>query len=111
MQIKVPARHGPRLRKVPKAGFYDGTVQSVDYVRIGHEKRFVLEWTFRAEGKSWSVEQQCDRREMAAVLTDLGMGGKTVEHEDAIGKSAKLEIRTYAGRKSMKVVDVLPLDA
>ena len=95
---------------VPPAGHYTGTV--IRIVPAEQEGRYVIAWRFRVpheKGRQYTLTQTATKDELSDTLHDLGYAGHEIELEDVFGSRARIEVRTYGGRKVARVTDVFPL--
>ena len=105
MSIKVPAKKRKRPSdKVPPMGQYRARVAAV--ADGEYEGEHVLTWTFTAEDREWSLPQDYDSAGLADVLVDFGFAGQDVDRSELVGREAMVEVKTFGGRTSARVVGV-----
>lgn len=103
---------------IPAAGTYPAKIAAV---RPEQPDGAVVDWKFRAPGvtktdptptapKQWTLEHLVSGAELGDILVDLGLAGQTVELADIVGLSARIQTRTFGGRSSAGVQDVLPAE-
>ncbi len=73
---------------------------------------FKLRWRFEdRNGRTWEWDHEVPTIDMPEIAVDLGLAGQTVSTEAMVGRRAIVKVRTFAGRKSAKIVDVAPAPA
>ena len=102
--FNAPASRRRVTNKVPTAGTYGATIKDVVPQDYGYD----VSWTFRADGRAWNRTEEMESKEFGDLLVDLGLAGQTVNRAMLIGKKARVVVRTYGGKKSWKIKEVLP---
>ncbi|MCY4318355.1 MAG: hypothetical protein OXE76_04025 [Alphaproteobacteria bacterium] len=106
MPVSVPITRTRASNSVPPAGRYVATVARVETDE--DTSGITFWWAFRAERRDFTLGQTLAEDDALEILVDLGLAGQTVEWEDAAGRRAIIDVRTFGGRTSAGVVDVRP---
>ena len=111
----VPSKRRAQPR-VAAAGTYPATLVQIVEISPG---QFEAKWRLRAPVATdpekpvgqFTLLQLMDAAELGDTLIDLGeKPGAAVDFADLVGRKAQVVVRTFAGRRYSRVVDVKPVD-
>ena len=101
--------------RVAAAGTYPATLVEIVEISSG---QFEAKWKLRASNANdpekpvgqFLLLQMMDAAELGDTLIDLGeKPGAEVDFADLVGRKAQAEVKTFAGKKYARVVDVRPV--
>ena len=102
MEIKIPTKvPSPKRPTVPPAGRFPAKIRKVteEYDHV------ILTWSFRAENRTWSLDQELMPADLGIMLAPQ-MSGQTIEVSSLVGLKATIYVRTRANRTSAIVSEV-----
>ncbi len=71
--------------------------------------QYLVKWRFRAEGRQWTIPQECDSSDLVDILVDLGFAGQEVDLATLAGARAMILVANRASRTSAFVKAVTPI--
>ena len=106
--MKIPEIKRRARNDVCPAGLHRALLDSV--VALGAAD-FKLCWTVMPTGsrRRYRIEQQVAARELADIAVDLGLGGQELEPVDIAGE-CRVQVRTFGGQRSARIMDTMPLE-